>query len=454
MQTVKISQAMAAAILIGGLLTGPAVAGVTGAEGGSGSVTENQTTTVNDTHNVHRVDTYKRADTSSRTDKYVTNEWTNKVYEYDNQTRWASPTSHTSHTSETREWHGVKHGGWDAQRNSEAGRTISYSSSTTRTGSGVETVGTSTNTDFLYRTTAVTNQTTVNPVTKFTGRDTSFVGRDTVKTRVTTVESDRTRTDSANAIVIGDADALQAAYVAQGTVAQHTNIHTTHDDTYDHTDTYLNVDNYHTTNNYTHTTNIAHTDKYRKTTVTTKRDVTYYNEHTVKSISPIVLDLDGDGKLEASNGQWEPHSYSFDKTRVALFDFHANGFPVLTEWVGPNDGLLVRPYEDGSVDGSCLFGSNRGYDHGYEAMAALDFDNNGKLENTELAGLMIWQDKNTNAVVDDGELLTLESLGITSLGVTHDNLKGSYTRNGQTFTSYDWWPTTVELRKKNMERSI
>ena len=42
------------------------------------------------------------------------------------------------------------------------------------------------------------------------------------------------------------------------------------------------------------------------------------------------------------------------------------------------------------------------------------------------------------AVVDDGELLTLESLGITSLGVTHDNLKGSYTRNGQTFTSYDW----------------
>ncbi len=448
----KISQAMAAAILIGGLLTGPAVAGVTGAEGGNGSVTENRTETINETHNVHRVDTYKRADTSSRTDKYVTNTFVNRVYEYDTQTKWAADKTVSTSSSETLEWHGVKHGGWDAQRNPQGNRTVSYSSSSSSS-SGVETVGSKTDTSFLGRSTATQTQTTVNPVTKFTGRDTSFVKRDTVKTRVTTVESDRTRTDSADAIVIGDADALQAAYVAQGNVSQHTNIHTTHDDTYDHTDTYLNVDNYHTTNNYTHTTNITHTDKYRQTTVTTKRNVTYYHTHTVKRISPIVLDLDGDGKLEASNGLWEPHE-GFDKTRVALFDFHANGFPVMTEWVGPNDGLLVRPYEDGSVDGSCLFGSTRGFAHGYDAMAALDFDNNGKLEGTELAGLMVWQDKNSDAVVDDGELLTLESLGITSLGVTHDNLKGSYTRNGQTFTSYDWWPTTVELRKKNMEQAI
>jgi hypothetical protein len=449
---VKFSQAMATAILIGGLLTGPAVAGVTGAEGGSGSVTENRTETINETHNVHRVDTYQRHDTSSRTDNYVTNTFNKRVYEYDTQTRWAPSKTVRTSSSETLEWHGVKHGGWDAQRNPEAGRTVSYSSETSHS-SGVETVDSYDKTTFLGTSTAVDKQTTVRPVTTYLGRDTSFVKRDTVKTRETSVESDRTRTDSTDAIVIGDADALQGAYVAQGQVSQHTNIHTTHDDTYDHTDTYLNVDNYHTTNNYTHTTNITHTDKYRKTEITTKRHVDYYHTHTVKRISPIVLDLDGDGKLQASNGQWEPHE-GFDRTRVALFDFHANGFPVLTEWVGPNDGLLVRPNEDGSVDGSCLFGSTRGFAHGYDAMAALDFDNNGKLEGTELAGLMIWQDKNSNAVVDDGELLTLEELGITSIGVSHDNLKGSYTRNGQTFNSYDWWPTTMEIRKKNMEQAI
>ena len=89
---------------------------------------------------------------------------------------------------------------------------------------------------------------------------------------------------------------------------------------------------------------------------------------------------------------------------------------------------------------------------GYDAMAALDFGNNGKLEGTR-RGLMVWQDKNSDAVVDDGELLTLDGLG-SPRWASHDNLKGSYTRNGQTFTSYDWWPTTVELRKKNMEQAI
>ena len=131
----KISQAMAAAILIGGLLTGPAVAGVTGAEGGNGSVTENRTETINETHNVHRVDTYKRADTSSRTDKYVTNTFVNRVYEYDTQTKWAADKTVSTSSSETLEWHGVKHGGWDAQRNPQGNRTVSGAGAT-RIGNG------------------------------------------------------------------------------------------------------------------------------------------------------------------------------------------------------------------------------------------------------------------------------------------------------------------------------
>ncbi len=451
----KFSHVMAAAILMGGLLSGAAQAGVTGAEGGTGSVTENTTTTINRTDNVHRVDTYQRSDTSSRTDTYKTNTFVNKVYEYVTQTHWAAPTTHTSHTSSSRTWVGGaglsygQAGGWGSGA-AKPGRYVSYKTTTRCTGSGVETVSRSTSTDFLGRSTATETQTTVKPVTTYVGRDTSFVGRQTEKTRVTNVESDRQTNYSNDAIVIGDADALQAAYVAQGQMSQNTDIHVTHNDTYDHTDTYLNVDKYHTVNNYTHTTNITHTDRYRQTTTETKRNVTYYEVNTQETISPIVLDLDGDGALEASAGRWLPHGDSFDNTRVALFDFNANGFPVATEWVGPNDGLLVRPYADGTVDGSCLFGSNRGYTNGYEALGGLDADNNGQVEGAELQGLMVWQDRNSDATVNDGELLTLESLGITALGVNHNDMKGSYTRNGKTSTSFDWWPSTMELRKKRM----
>jgi len=63
---------------------------------------------------------------------------------------------------------------------------------------------------------------------------------------------------------------------------------------------------------------------------------------------------------------------------------------------------------------------------------------------------MVWQDSNSNAVVDGGELLTLDGLGITALNVRHDNLKSTYTRNGKSFSSFDWWPSAMELRKKNM----
>jgi len=245
-----------------------------------------------------------------------------------------------------------------------------------------------------------------------------YVGETYVKTTST-----RTTTESPNLIVVGDADALQSAYVAQGNVKQHTVI-TDH-----YTNDYVN----------TITTNIHTTN--------------YYETNQRVSISPIVLDLDGDGKLQASAGKWQPHADSFDKTRVALFDFNANGFPVLTEWVGPQDGLLVRPHADGSVDGSCLFGTFGGFENGYEALKALDVDGNGRLEGSELQGLKVWQDANSNANVEAGELLGLDELGITSLSTTHENFRGTFVRDGKTAQSFDWWPSVVEMRKKDMDRN-
>ncbi|MGE0487661.1 MAG: hypothetical protein AB7S38_00450 [Vulcanimicrobiota bacterium] len=170
-----------------------------------------------------------------------------------------------------------------------------------------------------------------------------------------------------------------------------------------------------------------------------------------KCVSPIVLDLDGDGKIEASNGDWMPHTTVYKK-RLAFFDLRGNGFPMLTEWVGPNDGLLCRPKADGRIDGTCLFGTSTGYEDGYEALSMLDNSNDGQISGDELAGLMVWQDKNGNAYPDQGEVTSVQDLGITSLAVNHQKFVGRFVRNGDAFKMYDWWPSASELNKFNLQK--
>jgi hypothetical protein len=119
--------------------------------------------------------------------------------------------------------------------------------------------------------------------------------------------------------------------------------------------------------------------------------------------SPIILDLDGNGEIQASNGNWLPHEYK-SGTRLAEFDMNGDGFPDLTEWVGPQDGLLMVYDGKGKVDGSNLFGNAGGYDDGYEKLLLLDENNDNMLTKTELETLCVWQDLNVNAKVDQGEV--------------------------------------------------
>lgn len=164
-------------------------------------------------------------------------------------------------------------------------------------------------------------------------------------------------------------------------------------------------------------------------------------------VSPIVLDLDGDGTLMASDGQYLPHPKSFKNEGAVMFDFHGNGFPVATEWVGPNDGLLCRPQADERINGTHLFGTANGFDNGYEEMASLDKDQSGALEGQELEGLFVWQDLNGNGRADEGEMKTVQELGITSISVNHSDLSSTYVRNGQTLKSFDWWPSIKDVRR-------
>ena len=135
--------------------------------------------------------------------------------------------------------------------------------------------------------------------------------------------------------------------------------------------------------------------------------------------SPLVLDLDGDG-VETIGTSSNIH-----------FDHDGNHFGETTGWVGKDDGLLVWDRNgNGRIDdGSELFGNNSNLAaggkaaNGFVALADLDNNHDGSVTAADsgYAQLRVWKDANGNAVLDAGELLTLDELGVVALSTTYTN---------------------------------
>ena len=166
------------------------------------------------------------------------------------------------------------------------------------------------------------------------------------------------------------------------------------------------------------------------------------------SVSPIVIDLDGNDKLDVDRSVWVPHPDRFNIDRAKMFDINGDGDKDLTEWLGPNDGLLVAPVDEVKVMGGReLFGTAMGFIDGYQKLALLrDTNNDGAISGTELEGLKVWVDKNQNANCEEDELIPVSKLGITSISAEHDNFKSTCEMNGKTTTTWDWWPTVMMVR--------
>ena len=145
--------------------------------------------------------------------------------------------------------------------------------------------------------------------------------------------------------------------------------------------------------------------------------------YTNTLVSPIVFDLNNDGKIavtgETSSKEKDLNS-SLGKT--VAFDIDGDGKKDIIEWInGSGDGILINN-KDGNakndMDGSRLFGDEGGkYQNGYEKLSLLDINNDGKLTGDELDGLNLWLDDG-DAKVEEGELRTLDELGITSIDTT------------------------------------
>lgn len=373
-------------LAVAGMLGIPAFAGVTGAEGGT-----NTTTTTRTEVHTNRVTSTSTTyldpiirDLGDRIANYVTQTSTTYVDEYASDWR-------TQYFLETGSGH-LESGG---STTTETGRTSWLSF--------LRHVEQQIADQYMYDTYTKTGQT------------------------LDRTESSKTVNDSADLILIGDTDSASGGYAAQGTRTSDVDI----------VDYYW--DNLH--KETTRQKSIDAWDEYQQTTLISYVTTTYWY-----GVTPIVLNMDGSGKLGASAGRWTGSTKGMYGP-LAVFDFYGSGEQVLMEWVKPQDGLLIRLKEHGQVDGTCLFGSANGYQDGFEELATLDRNDDGRLSGKELQGLYVWQDANGNAIAGLSEVKSLEDLGITELSLEHKNFESSFMRNGQRFKMWDWHPLVKKLQR-------
>jgi hypothetical protein len=168
--------------------------------------------------------------------------------------------------------------------------------------------------------------------------------------------------------------------------------------------------------------------------------------------SPIVLDLNGSGRIDTAKNEWRPHAPTFYKEYASNFDLTGDGQKDLCEWFKPGtkDGLLCIP-ENGEVRNALqLFGTAGGYNDGYEKLSIIcDKDKNGWVEGSELEGLMLWVDSNHDGICQPDEQHSLSEFGVKRISAKHNNYVSVYdTTDGNTHKTWDWWPSMMEVIRK------
>ncbi|MSN97126.1 calcium-binding protein, partial [Campylobacter sp. FMV-PI01] len=151
----------------------------------------------------------------------------------------------------------------------------------------------------------------------------------------------------------------------------------------------------------------------------------YTNLYTNPIIyDPLILDLDNDG-IETTTLK-----------DGVYFDHNGDGISFKTSWVDKDDALLVLDKNlNNQIDnGNELFGNftklNNSTDtdnnskfaiNGFHALKEFDTNKDNIIDNKddEFNKLLLWQDKNSNALVDKDELFTLEEKGIKSINLNH-----------------------------------
>jgi len=157
-------------------------------------------------------------------------------------------------------------------------------------------------------------------------------------------------------------------------------------------------------------------------------------------ISPIAIDLENNGRIHLISGEFN-------------VDLDDDGFDEsLSEWFAPNAGILVTANAKGKISGQYMFGNIPGvYEDGFAELATLDKNGDDRLTDEELSTLAVWNDLNSDTIVDKGELSTLADHQIVALAVTHYKYMARATKaNGRSYLMEDVWlpmsPLTVSSK--------
>ncbi|MDC0657826.1 hypothetical protein N6L27_07465 [Leisingera sp. SS27] len=122
-------------------------------------------------------------------------------------------------------------------------------------------------------------------------------------------------------------------------------------------------------------------------------------------ISPLVIDLDGDGIELLSLEHSDVH-----------FDLDNNGFAEKTGWVSPDDALLALDLNNnGVIDNQAeLFGNDVGHENGFSKLSELDSNGDGIIDasDDQFSDLLLWQDLNSSGTSEENELQGLSQAGL------------------------------------------
>ncbi|WP_284085086.1 calcium-binding protein [Acinetobacter haemolyticus] len=145
---------------------------------------------------------------------------------------------------------------------------------------------------------------------------------------------------------------------------------------------------------------------------------------------PLTVDLNGDNKISTLHKDYGVH-----------FDLDNSGFAERTSWVGNEDGFFVLDRNNnGRIDGGAeLFGTETTLQNGslakngFEALADLDSNADGVFDlNDDLFNdVKIWQDLNSNGIVDEGELQGLKDHNIDKVELNYISINHRDTNNVQ-----------------------
>lgn len=132
------------------------------------------------------------------------------------------------------------------------------------------------------------------------------------------------------------------------------------------------------------------------------------------AITPIAIDLDGDGIHTIARADFH-----------GSFDLLGNGRAIQSGWLSAGDAFLaIDANGNGQIDGIGELFGGAAKGSGFARLASFDSNGDGVVDahDAQFGALTLWQDADSNGQTDAGELISLAQAGVTALSVAFEEL--------------------------------